>query len=393
MLRRMSDAAREFAKADEAETVEPADEAPALGQDMRDAQDGASPAWPRAILHLDMDAFFVNVHRLAHPEHRGIPLVVGGRPDGRGVVAAASYEARAFGIHSAMPMARAVRLCPDLTIVGHDWEAIQHSSRRVIAVLETAGPCEPMSVDEAYVDLSAEARPEARAAELQAEVRAATRLPCSVGLATSKLVAKVASDFEKPEGRTIVAPGTEAEFLAPLPVRALHGIGPATEGRLEALGIRSCGELAAADPARLARSFGRQAESLARRAAGVDARPVSTERGPRRSVSSERTFARDIALRAELEEVVARLAGEVAHALAKRDLVATTVVVKFREADFSTYTRQRPLAVPGDGRREITAAALALFRAHWPEGRPMRLLGVGVSGLAEKEATQLRLGL
>jgi DNA polymerase-4 len=204
-------------------------------------------SWPRAILHLDMDAFFVNVHLLAHPEDRGRPLAVGGAPDKRGVVASASYEARKFGVRSAMPTSRAVRLCPNLKLVGANWERIRACSRDVMGILARFGPLEKMSVDEAYVDLSARADPAAVARIMQQKVRAETDLPCSVGLATSKLVAKVASDFDKPEGFTVVPPGEEAAFLAPQPTRAIHGIGPVTAEKLSQMGFHTCAQLAAAD--------------------------------------------------------------------------------------------------------------------------------------------------
>lgn len=174
-----------------------------------------SPPWPRAVLHLDMDAFYVNVHLLDHPEHRSRPLVVGGKPNERGVVASASYEARKLGIRSAMPTSQAVRLCRDLLIVPADWPRIRECSQAIMAILQEYGPVEQMSVDEAYVDLTGHEQPERLASAIQAHVKNSTQLPASVGLATNKLVAKVASDFQKPQGCTIVLPGEEALFLAP----------------------------------------------------------------------------------------------------------------------------------------------------------------------------------
>ncbi len=350
-------------------------------------------AWPRAILHLDMDAFFVSVHRLQHPEDRDIPLVVGGRPEGRGVVAAASYEARAFGIHSAMPMARAVRLCPELKIVGHDWPAIQAASRQVMDILAEHGPLEPMSVDEAYVDLSEHDDPPSLAAAIRAEVRARSKLPASVGLATCKLVAKVASDYDKPEGCTIVPPGTERAFLAPLPTRAIWGIGPRTAERLAALDIHTCADLAAADPARLARSFGSQAESLRDRARGIDPRPVKPERGPARSISAERTFSRDLVDSAVLTDILEQLSARIGASLRKRELLAHTVTVKLRLQDFTTFTRQTSLDIPIQGDADIQRHAQALFVEHWSPSSPLRLLGVGLSNLVPADAVQLRLEL
>jgi DNA polymerase-4 len=199
--------------------------------------------WPRAILHMDMDAFYVNVHLLDHPDDAGTPLVVGGRPDQRGVVSSASYEARRFGVRSAMPTAQALRLVPKLKIVSPDWPRIRDCSRQVMAVLEPFGPLEQISVDEAFIDLGSWPDPEIQARTIWERVPAETRLPASVGLATSKLVAKVASDFQKPRGLTIVLPGEEAAFLAPLSVRVIWGIGPRTAERLADLEIKTCGQL------------------------------------------------------------------------------------------------------------------------------------------------------
>ena len=193
--------------------------------------------WSRAILHVDMDAFYVNVHLLDHPADGGRPLAVGGRPDERGVVTSASYEARALGVRSAMPMAQALRLAPGMLVVPPDWSRIRECSRAVMAVLEQYGPLEQMSVDEAYIDLSGAADPPALAAEARDRVPAETKMPASVGLATSKLVAKVASDFNKPRGLTVVLPGEEAAFLAPQSVRAIWGIGPRTAERLSLIHI------------------------------------------------------------------------------------------------------------------------------------------------------------
>ncbi|MEJ2175901.1 MAG: DNA polymerase IV, partial [bacterium] len=203
-----------------------------------------------------MDAFFVNVHVLHHAEDAGIPLVVGGQPQRRGVVSSASYEARQFGVRSAMPTAHARRLCPELKIVPPVWSQIKSCSRQVMAVLSDFGPLEQISVDEAYVDLSAAAEPEQAARTIQAQVKTRTKLPASVGLATSKLVAKVASDEGKPEGCVFVAPGAEARFMAPLPTRVIWGIGPKTAEKLAGQGIDTCGQLAAAEEPVLRRLFG-----------------------------------------------------------------------------------------------------------------------------------------
>ncbi len=348
--------------------------------------------WPRAILHIDMDAFYVNVHLLDHAEDAGQPLVVGGRPDQRGVVSSASYEARRFGVRSAMPTAQALRLLPRLKIVAPDWPRIRECSREVMAVLEPYGPLEQISVDEAYVALTGLADPEAAARELRERVLAETRLPCSVGLATSKLVAKVASDFQKPRGFTVIPPGAEAEFLAPLSVGVIWGIGPRTAERLAALNVRTCAELAAADPERLRAVFGREATKMVWRARGIDDREVEPDRGPAKSISQEWTFSQDVADPDVLKEHLHRMSAEVATELRRRNLLAHTVRVKFRWPDFTTFTRQRSLEVGTDDAETIYRLALALWSENWPPGQPMRLLGVGAAGLREEESRQLGLG-
>jgi DNA polymerase-4 len=239
-----------------------------------------------------------------------------------------------------------------------------------------------MSVDEAYIDVSEQPAPEVVAIGLAPVLRAETGLPCSVGLATCKLVAKVASDFDKPEGCTIVAPGQEAAFLAPLPTRALHGVGPRTAERLAGIGIGTCGELADADPTRLRRVFGDHALSLIRRARGIDRRPVVVERGEPKSISQERTFATDVADGDWLRAKLAELSERVAASLQRQQLVAHTVTVKFRWDDFTTFTRQRSTSLSVDDAELITRMAHQIFDEHWPPGQQMRLIGVGVSNLA-----------
>lgn len=349
-------------------------------------------AWSQAILHLDMDAFFVNVHLLEHPEDRGLPLAVGGRPDSRGVIASASYEARQFGVHSAMPSIRAVQLCPDLKIVRHSWSPIHKCSKQVMAVLREYGPVEQMSVDEAYVDLSGWPQPETLPEVIKIRVKDDTGLPASVGLSTSKLVAKVASDFDKPEGCKIVYPGEEASFLAPLPVRVIWGIGPRTAEKLSGMGIGSCGQLASTDPAELKKEFGNQASSLQERAQGIDKRAVHAERGLPKSISQEWTFSQDVGDPDILKDQLRVQSASVSRSLQKRNLIAHTVRVKFRWADFTTFTRQKSVEVGIDEEEKIYALVLAIWEEHWPQGKKMRLLGVGVSGLEEPAARQFDFG-
>jgi DNA polymerase-4 len=345
--------------------------------------------WPRAILHLDMDAFYVNVHLLDHLEDAGVPLVVGGKPKSRGVVSSASYEARKLGIRSAMPTATAVRLCPSLKIVPPDWPRIRDCSKQVMAILRQYGPVEQISVDEAYVDVGGVVDPLTVVDEIGTAVFTQTNLPASVGLATSKLVAKVASDHEKPQGRTIVLPGFEAAFLSPLTTRAIWGIGPRTAEKLAAVGIETCGQLATADIGVLRQQFGNQAESLQRRARGIDSRDVHVERGMPKSISQEWTFNQDVANPEKLREQLRKQAESVSRSLQKRNLVASTVKIKLRWSDFTTFTRQKSVAVGIDDADSIYRLAESLWAENWEPGQTVRLIGVGAAGLKEIEQRQL----
>ena len=345
--------------------------------------------WTCAILHLDMDAFYVNVHILDQPDDAGLPLAIGGKPNQRGVVASASYEARKVGVRSAMPMSTAVRLCPSLKIASANWDRIHSCSKQVMAILAQFGPVEQMSVDEAYVDLSAWENPDEKAVEIKTAVKAKTHLPCSVGLASSKLVAKVASDHDKPEGCTVVPPGEEAAFLAPLPTRAIWGIGPRTAEKLGKLHIHTCQQLASADLGLLQGAFGSQAVALRERARGVDGRSVEPDRGLAKSISQEWTFNQDVNDPNMLRTQLRQMASQVAHSLQKRQLVAHTVTVKFRWADFTTFTRQRSLDAGLDNAETIYAVAEAIWLEHWPPGQKMRLIGVGVSKIEAPQVRQL----
>ena len=337
-----------------------------------------------------MDAFFVNVHLLEHPQDRGLPIAVGGSPNGRGVVASASYEARQFGVRSAMPSSRALKLCPALKFVKHDWGLIRTSSTKVMEILARYGPLEKMSVDEAYVDISDNDDPESLALLIREQVKMETGLPASVGLSSCKLVSKVASDFDKPEGCTIVRPGDEKLFLAPLPVRALHGIGPVTATQLNVLGIHTCGEMAAVDLDHLRLHFGKHAEHLQLRARGIDNRPVVSDPEAAKSISQERTFDQDIDDPTFFREKMGEMSAAVAQSLRKRGLVAHTVVVKYRWTDFSTFTRQRTLERAIDSAEEIAQLAISVWEANW-QGEKLRLIGVGVSNLEEPAGRQLTL--
>jgi DNA polymerase-4 len=338
------------------------------------------PDRTRAIVHLDLDAFYAAVEVLERPDLAGKPLLIGGRPDERGVVAAASYPARAFGVRSAMPMHRALALCPDAIVLPPRHSLYRNYSRRVMAILHRTSPVvEQMSIDEAYLDLTDQAPAWEAAAEiargLQRRVREEVGLSASLGVATNKLVAKVASDQDKPGGLTVVRPGEEAGFLAPLPVRVLWGVGPVTARKLAKMGVETVGDLAKLPEEELRARFGRHGVDMARQARGIDERPIVTEHEPK-SVSEERTFARDLRDADTLKRQLWQLSQGVGRRLEQAGLAAGTVAIKLRYADFTTLTRQMRLAVPTDEERVIYRAALILLRRAWERGRPVRLLGV-----------------
>ncbi|MCB0253784.1 MAG: DNA polymerase IV [Anaerolineae bacterium] len=341
----------------------------------------------RAIVHLDLDAFFAAVEVLENPELAGKPVLVGGRPGERGVVAAASYPARAFGCRSAMPMARALQLCPDAIVLPGRHSLYRQYSRRVMALIHDLTPLvEQISIDEAFFDLSDHIKiwDEAVdiASRLQTDVGGQIGLSASLGVATNKQVAKVASDFDKPGGLTVVAPGEEASFLAPLPARALWGIGPVTAERLAGMNVTTVGQLAGLSEEELWAAFGRHGPEMAQRARGIDDRPVVTEY-ERKSVSQERTFAQDLTELRPLKVRLWRMSQGVAEYLQRNGLAGGTVAIKLRYSDFTTLTRQMSLAVPTDDAIEVYRAALVLLERTWTPGRPVRLLGVGAHQLSE----------
>jgi len=342
----------------------------------------------RKILHMDLDAFFCAVEELHNPDLRGKAFAVGGRPDQRGVVASCSYPARQFGVRSAMPMATAVRLCPDLIIVSHRHGVYSQVSDQVMALVHDLTPVvEQLSIDEAFLDVTL--RPE-RASELaqdlQGRINQELSLPVSLGVAANKLVAKIANNVGKaqhggihpPNTITVVPPGQEAAFLAPLSVRELWGVGPRTAQRLAELDIHSVGDIASRPAQDLMRAFGKHGADLAQRARGIDERPLETEHDPK-SISKEVTFAQDIGEEASLRRVVRRLSDGVGRRLRRAGLQGTTVKIKLRWSDFTTLSRQITLGQPTDDDDVIYHAALELFIRNWPRGRPVRLIGVGIS--------------
>jgi DNA polymerase IV len=341
------------------------------------------------VAHLDLDAFFAAVEELEEPHLKKVPLIVGGDPHGRGVVATANYKARAFGIHSAMSCAEALRRCPQAVFVRPRMSLYRDYSREVWSrVREMVPTVEQAGIDEGYLDLG-EVAPSfddarALAEAVQAVVRARTRLSCSLGVANSKVVAKIASDRRKPGGLTVVRPGREAHFLAGFPIRILPGVGPRAEERLVRAGVETIGQLAdLADEQLRVALRGKVGAELRDRARGIDPRPLelSTERI---SISNEETFARDVSDRERLHDELRRMAVNLAEHLATRGHVARTVTTKLRYPDFSIRTRSTSLAVGTDDAGRIGELACALLdRALRDRPGPLRLVGVGVSSLEE----------
>ena len=342
------------------------------------------------ILHLDLDAFFCAVEETRNPDLRGKAFAVGGRPDERGVVASCSYAARQHGIHSAMPMARAVRLCPGLLIIPGRHKLYGDVSKQVMARLRAVSPAvEQISIDEAFLDISETQEPaEALARRLQNQIRDELGLPCSIGIASNKMVAKIATEVGKKSGRqgeppfalTIVPYGAEEAFLAPLPADMLWGVGPKTRARLAELGINTIGDIARWPEPELVRLFGENGRELAQHAHGIDRRPIVTEHETK-SISQETTFSRDVRDDKLLEKTLKELAAEVARNLRRSELAGTTIKLKLRWPDFTTLTRQTTLAQRTDQVAEITETAIDLLKAVRKPGQPVRLIGVGVSGL------------
>ena len=338
-----------------------------------------------SILHVDMDAFFVSVELLERPELRGKPVIVGGGPDQRGVVTSASYEARKFGVHSAMPLRTAGKLCPDGIFLDGHHEKYSEWSDRVATILARFSPIvEMVSIDEAYLDLAGTERlhgpPLAVADTLLHTVTRTTGLPCSGGLATTRLVAKVASDQAKPRGLVWVTPGMEARFLAPLPVRKIPGIGEVTEGALRALGIETVEQLASHQQEKLEKMFGQWGAALYRKARGGDAYEFLIDAEPK-SISHNHTFGEDTDDRAQLESLLSHLSQKACKRLREAGLFARTLTLTIRYAGFHTYTRSKTVAEPVHLDSDIYAIFLALFREHLERKRKVRLLGTALSGL------------
>ena len=348
----------------------------------------------RTVIHADLDAFYASVEQLDDPGLRGKPVLVGGSPEGRGVVAACSYEARAFGVHSAMPMRTAVNACPQAIVVPPRFDRYHEVSQGVMEILGSVTPLlQRVSIDEAYLDVTAMvaagAAPVDVARGLKERVKSQVGLTISLGVAGSKSVAKIASDMGKPDGLTVVKPGTEREFLSPLSVRKLAGIGPKTEERLLEQGIKTLEELAARSDDWLEREFGKRGPELGMMSRGLDDRPISVERVAK-SISAEVTMAQDVRERETLARLLARLSERVGQRLEKAEVRGKTVTVKLRLSDFTTFTRSVTLPAPTSDVEVITQVAQEILDRELSQpGQRFRLLGVGLSNFLDEEQLPL----
>ena len=344
---------------------------------------------PRRIIHVDMDAFYASVEQRDDPSLRGKPIAVGGSPQSRGVVAAASYEARIFGVRSAMPTGRALRLCPELIVVRPDFARYRAVSQQVMAILRSCTPLvEPLSLDEAYLDVTENLWGEPLATTVAKKIKQRIRdelgLTASAGVAPNKFLAKIASGWKKPDGLTVIAPERVERFLQRLPVEALWGVGPVTAKKLRAIGIERLVDVRTTESALLQRTVGSLAEWLRRLSHGEDPRPVQPDR-PWKSLSAETTYADDLDEPTEVRSEIEQLAHRVAASLERKQLRARGVTIKVRYADFSTVTRSHTAETPTCDANQIAARALALLERTDALRRPVRLLGVGTHGLAGQE--------
>lgn len=350
------------------------------------------PAWEGpAILLVDLDAFFASVEQLDHPGWRGKPVIVGGDPDKRGVVSTASYEARTYGVRSAMPSFQAARLCPDAIWTHGHYSRYREMSKAIMGILLDESPrIQQVSIDEAFLDISptphVTEHPILIAQRIQRRV-AELGVTCSIGLGTTKTVAKIASDMDKPQGLTIVYPGREKDFLSPLPIRTMSGVGPAAEHELTTHGIRTLGDLAQADEALMHRIFGKNAETILMRANGGDMTPVSDD-DPVKSVSNEMSFAEDLSTASEVDGAIATMAAKVGRRLRKKGMRGRTVGLKMRFSDRSIRSVQKRLDRATDDDLAFTPLLRRMAREIWEPGIPVRLIGVAVTGFSDDEPLQ-----
>lgn len=352
--------------------------------DSDDANEGSESRGLRKIIHVDMDAFFASVEQRDNPELRGKPVAVGGA-GGRGVVAAASYEARKFGVRSAMPSITAKRLCPNLIFVRHRFDAYKEASRTIRKIFEHYTPhVEPLSLDEAYLDVTDDLLgigSATRIAELiRQEIKAKTRLTASAGVSYNKFLAKIASDQNKPDGMCVIRPGQGADFVAGLPVRRFHGVGPKGAEKMARLGITTGADLAAKDIAFLRQHFGSQADYLYRAARGIDLRPVRAHR-IRKSVGGERTFSEDISSGPALRETLDNIIDIVWNSIEKTEAKGRTITLKMKYTDFQNVTRAKTIDHPVADKSEFARISRALLDELLPLPLPIRLMGLTLSKL------------
>jgi DNA polymerase IV len=342
-----------------------------------------------AILHLDLDAFFASVESIIDPGLCGKPVVVAmGNPDGRGVVSTASYEARVFGVHSAMPLREAKRLCPQAIFVPPNFHAYSQYSRRVMDLLREFSPLvEQVSIDEAYVEIPSDREPLSLGREIQSRVKSEIGLDCTIAVAANKLVAKVACNAVKPRGLIVVPAGEEALFLAPLAIEKLPGAGKVTRAKLSRWNVKTIGDLARVPAAELRAAFGKTGSYLHHAALGQDDSPIVTE-WKNKSISQENTFERDTRDPRQLVQLIAEMSERISGQLKKDNTEARTVVLKLRYEDFTTITRQTTLSFPTCRADLISKTATDLLRAHWQRKRAIRLIGVGAHNLIEATDTR-----
>ena len=349
----------------------------------------------RAIIHLDLDAFFCSVEVLKNPKLSGKPIVVGGQPDQRGVVAAASYPARKFGIHSAMPMSRAARLCKELLILPPNFKSYKTYSIIVMKILEQeADLVEQISVDEAFMDVTSRISnwedAITIAKKIQNNISVNIGLSCSLGVATNKMIAKIASDFDKPNGLTVVPPGEEKSFLFPMKPQKISGIGPKIAEILSEMNANTIRDLSKIPQNILEAKFGKVGSMMAQWAKGIDDRPVQVSREIK-SISNERTFAKDISSKNELIMVLTQLCEKVANRLIDQKLKGKRIFIKLRYYDFDTHTSQKSLLDSTNSIEVITNVAKELFTFAWTDKKPIRLLGIGVSNFKNEVNSQVEL--
>lgn len=348
------------------------------------------PLYPwegRAILLVDLDAFFASVEQRDHPEWRGKPVIVGGKADSRGVVSTASYEARAFGVHSAMPSSQAARLCPHAIWTPGDHHRYKEVSNQVMDILHNETPfVQQVSIDEAFLDVTPNAinreHPVAIAQRIQHAVEA-LGITCSIGVGTTKSIAKIASDMDKPRGLTVVFPGSERTFLDPLPVRAMSGVGKSAEEKLKCACIKTLGDVVEAGPDRLMQLLGKNGYTIWLRASGQEDTPVQEDDSVK-SVSSEMSFATDITTTSEVHAALATMATKVGRRLRKKGLKGSTLTLKLRYHDRSLRTIQKALPQPSDDDLAFIPILKTMLQEIWREGVAVRLIGVGMSGFDEQ---------